>query len=233
MAIITCVICGKPFKRKGSATTCSDKCFCENWDRRVKSKEYKERQRQYRERNREKLKERAKKYRQQPHVKKRINAAQKEYNKRPEVRERNLKYHREYYAKNREKMKKRMRECNKRRYDTDPDYRKRVNESSYGTLLWSNSIKKRESNDEFNYNSSFQTHHIFPVKLFPNFKFEDWNGCPIPKEWHRGPGSIHRLINLNDYSQEFMGIFIDFVLMKIGESKTGILSLDNWCYGLV
>jgi hypothetical protein len=94
---------------------------------------------------------------------------------------------------------------------------------------WGLYIREVESeNSKYDYIDDFNTHHIFPVALFPDYTLEDWNGIPLPIEWHKKFHKKYgRRYNSRYYLRYYGNIIINFILSEIRESNANHVLINH------
>lgn len=184
--------------------------FKDKWD------EY---HRRYSIQNKDKIIQKNQKYREQNKDKIR------EYSRRYYLQNKDKRneYIREYKQKNKDKIRKYKHKAWLRLRELNPEL------TSETRQLWGVSQKVSEAvATGYNYNGSHHSHHILPVRVYPEFALEDWNGAVIPDDWHL---DFHRQYNPRDNpdpSFDWSGVLFDFIDFKIRESNHDLTTLEQW-----
>lgn len=137
-------------------------------------------------------------------------------------REQELKRRKERYAKNPEIFRERQKKYYKKLIKQNPELSS-TNRRFFGFIIRQNEYKTSKTGYD-----SWQTHHIFPVWLYPHFALEEWNGIPLSKEWHKDFHIKLGGFQKRNYSIDHAQNLFDFIEFKIKESNHDLCTLESF-----
>ena len=195
-----CAWCGELLQVKSLFSR--DK-YCDEHKKEARLERNRLRRRKYYQRNKESEKQRRREY----------------YQKN---RENVLKNQKEYYINNLDKIKATQSKYFKKILSKNPELTPQ-NRRNFGFI-----IRQKEYRTSKNGYESWETHHILPVWLLPNFALEQWNGLPISKEWHKQFHIKLGGFQKKDPSIDYIGLLTDFIESKIKESNQDLTTLEQF-----